>query len=87
MNKESTCKFIESQMVRVARLSKGDKENARLAGRILGLRQAEFYRIAIIEKTQSVLSSIDNQAQPKASPEQKPEGASFLSEEGNDGNQ
>jgi hypothetical protein len=48
-------------MVRVAILTKTQKEEARVAGKILGLRQAEFYRRAIIEKTQNVLASMPNE--------------------------
>lgn len=65
----------------VGALSAIERKEVLLASKICGVRKSEFYRIAILEKTQSVLSSIDNQAQPKASPEQKPEDASFLSEE------
>jgi len=44
-------------MVRVAYHSQAEKIKARLTGKILGLRQSEFYRRAIIEKTQLVIAS------------------------------
>jgi len=77
-----TCKSIDSQMVRVATLSQKEKEQARTAGRILGLRQAEFYRRAIIEKAQSVLSSTINESNEASSLREpsREDGASFLSE-------
>jgi hypothetical protein len=70
-------------MVRVALLSQKEKEEARKAGKVLGLRQSEFYRRAIIEKAQSVLSSMNNETQ-EASSVREPSrvgGASFLLEE------
>jgi len=82
MSKKQTCKSIDSQMVRVALLSQKEKEGARKAGKILGLRQAEFYRRAIIEKAQSVLSSMNNETQEASSVREQPRvgGVSFLSE-------
>lgn len=83
MDTNTICKSIDSQMVRVATLSQKEKAQARTAGRLLGLRQSEFYRRAIIEKAQSVLSSTINEPEEASSirePSRK-EGASFLSEE------
>lgn len=64
-------------MVRVAYLTEAEKKQARLAGRISGLRQSEFYRRAIIEKAQSVISSTIK-ANEEASPicEERKDGAS-----------
>lgn len=78
MNEDFKCKSIETQMVRVAYLSQVEKKQARLAGRILGLRQSEFYRRAIIEKAQSVISSTIK-ANEEASPicEERKDGASL----------
>jgi hypothetical protein len=70
-------------MVRVAILTKTQKEEARVAGKILGLRQAEFYRRAIIEKTQNVLASMPNEDQgaPSTRELSREEGAPFFSED------
>jgi len=78
---EITCKSIETQLVRVAHLTKEDKTKARLAGRILGLRQSEFYKRAIIEKAQSVISSTIKENEEASSA--KVGCASFLSVEKN----
>lgn len=83
MTTKQPCKSIDSQMVRVAILTKTQKEEARVAGKILGLRQAEFYRRAIIEKTQNVLDSMPKEDHKASSTREssREECASFLSED------
>lgn len=80
MESNFKCKSIDSQMVRVAILSQQEKNLARSAGKLLGLRQSEFYRRAIVEKAQSVLSSLKQEASSPRDQSQG-EGASFSSEE------
>ncbi len=68
-----------TSMVRVTTLSKEERELTNHASRLLGLRKSEFYRRAIIEKAQSVLSSSNKESQKEASPAIDVDGASFLS--------
>ena len=73
-------------MVRVTTLSSEERELANHASRLLGLRKSEFYRRAIIEKAQSVLSSTINGPKEAYSVREpsRNEGASFLSEDSHD---
>ncbi len=82
MDDKIKCKSIGTQMVRVAYLTEVEKKQARLAGRISGLRQSEFYRRAIIEKAQSVISSTIKANEEALSASEKPadDASSFLGE-------
>lgn len=70
-----------TSMLRVTTLSAEERELAGNASRLMGLRKSEFYRRAIIEKAQSVLSSVNNETQEASSVREQPRvgGASFLS--------
>ncbi len=72
----------QTSLLRVKTLTDNEKGLANQASRLLGLRKSEFYRRAIIEKAQSVLSSTikeSNEASSLREPSRE-DGASFLSE-------
>ncbi len=75
--------FVDNtSLLRTTSLTPEERKIASDASKILGLRRSEFYRRAIIEKAQSVISSTIK-ANEEASPicEERKDGASFLSVE------
>ena len=69
-----------TSMMRVTTLNKDERQLTNRASRLLGLRKSEFYRRAIIEKAQSVLSSSNTESHNEASTAiELVDGASFSS--------
>lgn len=83
MSKLNLSNQINQQQLWVGKLTQPERKMVLDASKVCGLRKSEFYRRAIIEKAQSVLSSTFNEPEEASSvrePSRK-EGASFLSEE------
>ncbi|MGE0075907.1 MAG: hypothetical protein AB7S52_11820 [Sphaerochaetaceae bacterium] len=83
---EKTLTNQNTKQLWVGVLSQSERRMILDASKACGLRKSEFYRRAIIEKAQSVLSSIINEPEEASSvrePSRK-EGASFLSEDNHD---
>ena len=70
-----------TSMMRVTTLSKDEKAKVKKASTLLGLRRSEFYRRAIIEKAQSVLSSTSTDISDNTRASSDRGGASFCEEE------
>lgn len=59
----------------VGPLTPTEKLDVTTASKILGLRKSEFYRRAIIEKAQSVISSIESNEEASSTCEEQEDGA------------
>ena len=80
MSKPNLSNQINQQQLWVGKLSKEERSIVLNASKILGLRKSAFYKQAIIEKAQSVLSSSNKESHEEASPAiDLVDGASFLS--------
>ena len=83
---ENTLTNQNTKQLWVGALSQSERKMILDASKACGLRKSEFYRRAIIEKAQTVLSSTINQPE-EASSFREPsrlEGAFFLSEDSHD---
>ncbi|WP_422477255.1 hypothetical protein [Pleomorphochaeta sp. DL1XJH-081] len=80
---EQTLTNQKNKQLWVGALSQPERKMVLDASKVCGLRKSEFYRRAIIEKAQSVLSSVNNETQEASSVREQPRvgDASFLSEE------
>jgi len=87
MSNSNLSNQINQQQLWVGKLTQPERKMVLDASKVCGLRKSEFYRRAIIEKAQSVLSSVNNESNEASSVREQPRvgGASFLSGEDENG--